>query len=105
MDKLTLLGAALAFSVIALPLVFHLYDSGLKKDMLILEAKINKEFKERMEKFEEELTIKFNAILSEINHKKVTAETLGKISLRLERVVNKIDPKGNMNLYDLEWIN
>ena len=94
MDGTVIVGGALAFSAFALPLVWYLDSSNKKKDLQLLEGKILVEVDKRID-------AKIDKIVNEINHKKIATDQLDKITARLIKITNKIDPYDKMGIYDI----
>lgn len=94
MDTPTIIGAALAFSVAALPLIIYLYSTGVKKDILLSEARSSQEMKNYFDK-------KIGEIMADLGHKKVSVEQLDIISRRLVKIADSIDPKDKLGIYDI----
>jgi len=98
MDTPALLGAALAFSVVALPLIFVLFTKNIAKDIELSEAKIRKECTADSVKLRADFTAELVRFRSSLNldHKKLAYDNLEKISKRLTSAANKLDPKGKI---------
>ena len=93
MDTPTILGAALAFSVAALPMVAYLYASGAKKDLTILKSVILEECDRRIKNVEQEIDVKLDKILRELNHKKANMAAMNELADKLVIIANKFENK------------
>jgi hypothetical protein len=102
METTSLLGAALAFSVVSLPVILILFQKNINQTILLSEAKIRKECVEDSAKIRNDFTKELESFKSSLNldHKKLSVDTLDRISSKLVRIAEKIDPKMLDNLYD-----
>ena len=110
MDTPSIIGSALAFSVIALPIILILYNKGILKDIQLLEGRLRLDFEKEITGIKEvvkegvkdqvaEMLSSFKKDLN-LNHRKLSVENLDKISDRLIKIADKIDPNNKHNLYD-----
>ena len=86
MDTPTILGASLSFSVVALPLIFHLYIKNISKDMALLKSEIRNEFKEEDEILRKNLEYKLEELSNVIHSLKNT-------TIQLSFLVEKLEEK------------
>ncbi len=91
MDTPALLGAALAFSAVSLPIILILFTKNITKDIALSESRMEKIINDKLASFEKNLNL---------HHKKLAVDTLDRISSRLVKIADKIDPKILDNLYD-----
>lgn len=120
MDTPSLLGASLSLSVVALPTIMVLFVknisktnelnkaeskndiAGLQNTIKLLKADIennNLKFESKIEKLIDNKLNKFRESL-DLDHRKLSVDTLDRISSRLVKIGEKFDPKIIENLYD-----
>ena len=113
MNTPSLLGAALAFSTIALPTILVLFVKNInqtnemnKKEIhntiLLLKSDIetnNLKFENKIEKIIDGKLNKFRESLN-LDHKKLSVETLDRIAIKLAKIGEKYDKNFLENLYE-----
>ena len=98
MDTPSIIGSALAFSVIALPIILILYNKGILKDIQLLEGRLRLDFEKEITGIKEvvkegvkdqvaEMLSSFKKDLN-LNHRKLSVENLDKISDRLIKIAD-----------------
>ena len=113
MDTPTLLGAALAFSTAALPIIIVLFIKNNNKTnemnksetvntIALFKAEMennNLKFKNEIEKVIDNKFTKFRQSL-DLDHKKLSVDTLDRISTKLAKLGEKYDKNFLDNLYE-----
>lgn len=113
MDTPALLGAALAFSTVALPTILVLFVKNINKtnemnkaellsNFALLKSEIknnNLEFENKIEKLIDTKLSRFKQELN-LDHKKLSVDTLDKISSRLIRLGEKHNKDFLENIYE-----
>lgn len=111
MDTPALLGAALAFSTVALPTILVLFVKNINKtnemnkaeslsNFALFKSEIknnNLEFENKIEKLIDNKLARFK---QDLNHRKLSVETLDRISLRLVKLGEKHNKDFLENIYE-----